>query len=517
MSTASPDGSKKLAFVTCLYDLTKRGGATYRTVEGMLQNADFVLGLDRQLVIFTEPELEAEIFARRGNRPTAIITTPFEDLLGPDRASAALRGVLPHNANPSKDTRSYIQLMWARYAMLEVAFETSRASHFGWIDLSITHVAKLPPDGVDVFADPSDQVRVHVLRMFSKQDVDHPDYWRKRQGHLAGGLFAGSRESMRTLARDFWKALDHAISMGLAPLEEGLLSYVVGQRLEDFSYSYGDYEDILRNHDEPRGGEGHRRWIADDARSRGLPKTMTSSARQKCYVYDPARGSVEMSGFPAVILGYAAENTSCIVPGRYERNLVNWARELASADKQFVDCGAHMGSWTLVMADHFREVHAFEPQRLIYQQLCGNVVLNGLANVFAHNVGLDAVPGQLTLQRPGADRGSSSARSDVAQRFEAEHIDLSPETINAVMLDSFAAALTDVGLIKIDVEGLELRVLKGATKVLRENELPKLLVECWSSDWYSHDKQALLSFLDDLGYRVVPIMGYADMLLAEKR
>jgi FkbM family methyltransferase len=176
-----------------------------------------------------------------------------------------------------------------------------------------------------------------------------------------------------------------------------------------------------------------------------------------------------------------------------------------------------MGSWTLVMAAHFREVHAFEPQRLIYQQLCGNVALNGLSNVFARNVGLDDAPGRLTLYRPGVDRGSASARSDVAQRFEAEHIALSPESIEVVTLDSFADVLIDIGLVKIDVEGLELRVLKGATKILRENGLPKLLVECWSADWYRQDKEQLLRFLDALGYRVVPIRGYADMLLAEKK
>ena len=69
---------------------------------------------------------------------------------------------------------------------------------------------------------------------------------------------------------------------------------------------------------------------------------------------------------------------------------------------------------------------------------------------------------------------------------------------------------------KIDVEGLELRVLKGAVKVLQNNGLPKLLVECWSADWYRNDREQLLDFLDELGYRIVPIRGYADMLLAEK-
>lgn len=269
--------AKKLALVTCIYDLVKRGSAEHRTVDWMLANADFVLELDRELVIFTDPELEAVLRARRGAGRTKIVPVPFEKLLRSDRLIAAERGALQHNARRTKVTPTYVQVMWAKYAMLEMALEITSTSHLGWIDLGITHVAKPPPEDVDIFADPPDAPRVHVLRCFSKKDVDAPDYWQSVQGHLAGGLVVGARGRVRDLIGNFWAAVDRATSMGFAPLDEGLLSYVVGQRPGDFSYSYGDYEDILRNHDELRGGDAHRRWIAEDARVRGLPDVMESS------------------------------------------------------------------------------------------------------------------------------------------------------------------------------------------------------------------------------------------------
>ena len=242
---------------------------------------------------------------------------------------------------------------------------------------------------------------------------------------------------------------------------------------------------------------------------------MPNASNAQRYIYMPERGSVLVEGFPAVVLGYRAEDVAHIVPGRYERDLVDWARELAPTTTQFVDCGAHMGSWSIVMARHFNEVHAFEPQRLLFQQLCGNASLNGLDNVFAYNTGLDAEPGRLTLHRPGIDRGSASARSDVVEHFfEDRGIPTSPEVISVVMLNSFSEVLNNVGLIKIDVEGLELRVLRGAVEVLQRNSLPKMLIECWSHAWYQKDKDELLRFLDALGYRTVPINGYADILLA---
>lgn len=250
--------------------------------------------------------------------------------------------------------------------------------------------------------------------------------------------------------------------------------------------------------------------------------------RPPCFVHDPERGDVEIRGFPSVIIRSRFADARHVVPGYYERDLVDWARDITSPARrgQFVDCGAHMGSWSLVMSKAFREVHAFEPQRLIYQQLCCNVALNGVENVFAHNVGLDAEAGQLTLFRPRGDdpaapwdrdRGRATARADVASYLEKEGVTLSPEVVRVVTLDSFADVLTDVGLVKIDVEGLELRVLKGAVEVLRSNDLPNVMVECWDWEWYADEKELLLRFLADIGYRIVPIARYPTMMLAERR
>jgi FkbM family methyltransferase len=244
--------------------------------------------------------------------------------------------------------------------------------------------------------------------------------------------------------------------------------------------------------------------------------------RQDRYVFDPG-GSARVAGFPSVITNYRPEDLSSyrpdgehvIVPGRYERDLIDWAAEICP-HTQFVDCGAHVGSWTLIMATHFHEVHAFEPQRLIFQQLCGNIALNGLENVFTYNVGLDGVAGQVRLHRPGVDRGAATARPQLL----ANYPDIGPvteEIVPVFPLDRYKGLLVDVGLIKIDVEGLELRVVAGAQEMLQANGLPKMIIECWAHDWYQKDKQALVGFLLDTGYRVVPINGYADVILAEKR
>ena len=57
-----------------------------------------------------------------------------------------------------------------------------------------------------------------------------------------------------------------------------------------------------------------------------------------------------------------------------------------------IDVGANMGTFAVPIARHIEKlagvVHAFEPQRIIYYQLCGNIFFNRIDNIFAHNFAL---------------------------------------------------------------------------------------------------------------------------------
>ena len=58
---------------------------------------------------------------------------------------------------------------------------------------------------------------------------------------------------------------------------------------------------------------------------------------------------------------------------------------------EIIDIGANNGHFTVEFAQYVGDngkVHSFEPQRIIFQQLCGNVFLNGLDNVYTYNVAL---------------------------------------------------------------------------------------------------------------------------------
>ena len=53
-----------------------------------------------------------------------------------------------------------------------------------------------------------------------------------------------------------------------------------------------------------------------------------------------------------------------------ELALVKYAKSIARPNSNFIDGGAHMGVYSILLADTFKTVYAFEPQSRTYRQLC---------------------------------------------------------------------------------------------------------------------------------------------------
>ena len=137
-----------------------------------------------------------------------------------------------------------------------------------------------------------------------------------------------------------------------------------------------------------------------------------------------------------------------------------------------LDVGANMGTFSIPIAKHIEGrsglVHSFEPQRIVYYQLCGNVFLNRIDNVYTHNVALSDVD-QYGHVKP-LDYTKSwniGAYSLGADNRDGQERGASQERISFVKLDDFGIN-PEITLIKIDVEGMELEVLKGGMKSIHK-------------------------------------------------
>ncbi|MEQ8394611.1 FkbM family methyltransferase [Thalassobaculum sp.] len=142
-----------------------------------------------------------------------------------------------------------------------------------------------------------------------------------------------------------------------------------------------------------------------------------------------------------------------------------------------VDVGAHIGTFSIPFAKKVGPsgaVIALEAQRLVFQNLVANVVINRLNNVRAHNVvcGRESYFVEL-VENPG-DKSPNSGQFRVKQsarnQREWHHTRAEP-------LDALLTRLPRLKLIKIDVEGFEQEVLAGARDTLQSLR-PLIHCEC---------------------------------------
>ena len=140
---------------------------------------------------------------------------------------------------------------------------------------------------------------------------------------------------------------------------------------------------------------------------------------------------------------------------------------------RFVDVGANLGYYTLLALQQGVPAVAFEPQPQNLRCLYANLVANGWegdAEVFP--VALAKQPGLLSLY--GASGPSASLVKGWAG-YSSRHRQLVPvSTLDHVLVGRFAGERL---LVKIDVEGAEFGVLKGALQTLARHPAPAWLLE----------------------------------------
>lgn len=156
-----------------------------------------------------------------------------------------------------------------------------------------------------------------------------------------------------------------------------------------------------------------------------------------------------------------------------------------------VDGGAHIGTWSVAMAQRFERVIAFEPARDTFECLCENV--HGLNNVTPFMVALGAVQTNGSVIDDPTRPGNTGARY-------LNGIGSGDCTIRP--LDDFH--LEHVDFLKLDVEGYELHALTGAVQTLnRCRPVVMIEVKAFRPPRFGLPTDAADKFLRGAGYREV--------------
>jgi FkbM family methyltransferase len=187
----------------------------------------------------------------------------------------------------------------------------------------------------------------------------------------------------------------------------------------------------------------------------------------------------------------------------YQRQKVLRALELTPGRDVALDVGAHVGTWTVQLAPHFRRVVAFEPLWGNYwmancRSRNGALHPCGLSDrAFLHRIALGEADCTATM-RMGTDNTGDSYLSP-------DHAD---KTVTVRRYDSLGVE-GPVSLVKVDVQGAERDVLRGMREML-ERDHPTLVVE-----QKGKEGTAASEWAQDLGYRLRDIIARDHFLVWE--
>ncbi len=198
------------------------------------------------------------------------------------------------------------------------------------------------------------------------------------------------------------------------------------------------------------------------------------------------------------------------------------ASEIASVIAQIregviIDVGANQGAFSIPTAlkNPTTKIICAEPQVMVFMQLCSNIFLNRITSALPKNVAVGPpakigrvikVPkfnlfdarytGSVTL-----DRAVAEIRGNIPGIAEPSKTACEFDDIEVLALDEIVGDMK-VSFIKIDVEGMELDVLKSGENCLK-NQAPCLFFESWSLEQFGKQREEILKYVSSLGYQVL--------------
>lgn len=206
-------------------------------------------------------------------------------------------------------------------------------------------------------------------------------------------------------------------------------------------------------------------------------------------------------------VGWQLLNSACFDADEVELalGLLGLRRHNFGAGVVAIDGGANVGVHTLEWARHMHgwgRVHAFEAQEYVFYALAGNIALNNCWNATARWCALGEQDGHIDVPEPDYLRAGSFGSLEVRHKPDTEYIgqDISYDAEDCVrtpMLAIDSMALERLDFLKLDVEGMEMEVLRGARATLQRCK-PIVMAEMIKSD-----RAAMEQFLQDLGYHTI--------------
>jgi len=167
--------------------------------------------------------------------------------------------------------------------------------------------------------------------------------------------------------------------------------------------------------------------------------------------------------------------------GTEETGVTAYLLKNLKEDTIFYDVGASYGFYTVLALNFIKngEIHSFEPSRNVVNFVKYNVEIQTRSNIFTkiNNVAVSNSESDIDFY-DNINCGHSLLSTTIKEKanFDTEKSGVSKYKVSSIALDAYTKDNKKPTLIKIDVEGAELNVLKGSVHLL-ENNQPELILE----------------------------------------
>jgi FkbM family methyltransferase len=187
----------------------------------------------------------------------------------------------------------------------------------------------------------------------------------------------------------------------------------------------------------------------------------------------------------------------------FEETEISFLNKFVKKGDCFFDIGANIGLFSLhaskIIGDK-GNIIAFEPTPETFSRLQENIKINSFFNVKTENIGLSDTSGTIKFHTSNDGYDAWNSFATLTDIGKCSEIDVSTNT-----LDNYIKTnnIKKIDLIKLDVEGWELNVLKGATELLSSSDSPVFLVEFTESNAFAAGYYCgeLFDFVKSFGYK----------------
>ena len=164
-----------------------------------------------------------------------------------------------------------------------------------------------------------------------------------------------------------------------------------------------------------------------------------------------------------------------------EPDMIEWIDNMPD-DSVLMDIGANIGLYSIYAAKKgIKKIISIEPESQNYALLNKNIYLNGLSNqISALNIGMSDETKLATLFIPKFEAGAALHNLDINEDWKKNEFEPDfKQSVISFSLDNFLNTYKDnfPTHLKIDVDGIERKIINGSQKTLKNPKLKEIIIE----------------------------------------